>query len=261
MAELSGRTALVTGGSRGIGRAVARRLAADGALVAVHFGRDEQAAHRTTTEIEQDGGRAFPVRADLGEHRGVDDLVAAVRAGLAERTGAERLDVLVSNAGFSATFFEATTPEVFDRVLAVNARAPFFLAQQALPLMGPGGRIVSVSSLATRVVGGDVAYSMAKAAVDAMSRSLAHLVGERGITVNAVAPGPVDTDLTAGERAEEPELRQALIDMTALGRIGAPRDVADVVAFLASDDARWVTGQVLELSGGMFLGLPPAFTH
>lgn len=94
-----------------------------------------------------------------------------------------------------------------------------------------------------------------------MSRSLAHLVGERGITVNAVAPGPVDTDLTAGERAEEPELRQALIDMTALGRIGAPRDVADVVAFLASDDARWVTGQVLELSGGMFLGLPPAFTH
>lgn len=262
MADLAGRTALVTGGSRGIGRALAERLAQDGALVAVHYGRDEAAAQQTVNEIERRGGQAFTVGAELDEVRGVDALVETLGAELSERTGSQRLDALVNNAGFSETFFEATTPEVFDRLLAVNARAPFFLVQRVLPLMGTGGRIVSVSSLAaTRVAVADVAYTMAKAAVNAMSRSLAHLLGERGITVNAVTPGPVDTDLTAAERVAEPELRQAMIDLTALGRIGTPPDVADVVAFLASPDARWVTGQVIEVSGGMFLGMPPALTH
>lgn len=251
----------MTGASRGIGRSVARRLAGDGALVAVHYGRDEAAAKETVSLIEQGGGQAFPVRAEFGVVGDIDALLATVRSELLSHTGTERLDILVNNAGFSTTFFEATSEEIFDRLFWVNVRAPFFLVQRALPLMGDGGRVVSISSAATRVAVADVAYVMAKAAVNAMGRTLAHLLGERGITVNTVAPGAVDTDLTAEERRDQPEVRQVVIDMTALGRIGVPADVADVVAFLVSDDARWITGQLLEVSGGLFLGLPPILTH
>ncbi|MEU7245151.1 SDR family NAD(P)-dependent oxidoreductase [Streptomyces sparsogenes] len=260
MFDLKGRTALVTGSSRGIGRGIAERLAADGARVAVHYGHDEQAAQETVAHIRESGGEAFAVGADLSTLAGVDGLLAETSSRFADG-GRDRLDVLVNNAGFSTTFFEATTPEIFDRLFAVNARAPFFLVQRALPLLADGGRVVSVSSAAVRVAVADVAYTMAKAAVVAMNRTLAHLLGERGITVNTVAPGAVDTDLTAAERREQPETRQVLIDMTALGRIGTPADVADVVAFLASDDARWVTGQLIEVSGGLFLGLPPGLAH
>lgn len=261
MAALDGKAALVTGASRGIGRAVALRLARDGALVAVHYGHNETAAAETVAAIGQAGGKAFSVRAELGVAGDLDTLIAGLREGLLAYTGSERLDIVVNNAGFSTTFFEATTQEIFDRLFAVNARAPFFLIQRVLPLMGDGGRIVSISSAATRIAVPDVAYAMAKAAVNAMGRTLAHLLGERGITVNTVAPGAVDTDLTADERRDQPEMRQVMIDMTALGRIGIPADVADVVAFLASDDARWITGQLLEVSGGLFLGLPASLTH
>ncbi|MFE7131820.1 SDR family NAD(P)-dependent oxidoreductase [Streptomyces sp. NPDC057638] len=260
MPDLTGRTALVTGSSRGIGRGIAERLAADGARVAVHYGHDERPAARTVAGIRDTGGEAFAVGADLSAVTGVEELLAEVGSRFAEG-GRDRLDILVNNAGFSTTFFEATTPEIFDRLFAVNARAPFFLVQRALPLLADGGRVVSVSSAAIRVAVPDVAYTMAKAAVVAMNRTLAHLLGERGITVNTVAPGAVDTDLTAAERREQPETRQVIIDMTALGRIGTPADVADAVAFLASDDARWVTGQLVEVSGGLFLGLPPGLAH
>ncbi|MEU3712058.1 SDR family NAD(P)-dependent oxidoreductase [Streptomyces catenulae] len=260
MPDLQGRTALVTGSSRGIGRGIAERLAADGARVAVHYGHDARAADDTVAAIRDRGGTAFAVGADLSTVAGVEELLTETAARFAAG-GRDRLDVLVNNAGFSRTFFEATTPETFDALFAVNARAPFFLVQRALPLLADGGRVVSVSSAAVRVAVADVAYTMAKAAVVAMSRTLAHLLGERGITVNTVAPGAVDTDLTAAERREQPEARQVVIDMTALGRIGTPADVAGVVAFLASDDAGWVTGQLIESSGGLFLGLPPGLTQ
>jgi 3-oxoacyl-[acyl-carrier protein] reductase len=252
MGELVGRTALVTGASRGIGRAVARRLAAGGATVAVHYGHDRVAAAETVRLIEKDGGAAFAVGADLATRSGLDALFDGVVAGL----GGRPLDVLVNNAGGGGMggAIERLTPEAFDVLFAVNVKAPLFITQRALPMMADGGRIVSVSSCATRIaVAGQIAYAMSKSAVDTMTRTLANSLGRRGITVNAVAPGPVDTDGTAFLR-ERPELMAGVIATTALGRLGEPADVADVVAFLASEEARWVTGTVVDVSGGSFLG-------
>jgi len=256
MAGLTGRTALVTGASRGIGRAIARRLAADGALVAVHYGSDRDAALAVVAEIGQAGGRAFAVGADLGADDGVDTLFAALAVDLRERVGELRLDIVVNNAaiGGRAGAIDTATPAEFDRVFAVNVRAPFFIVQRALPLLPEGGRIVNISSADTRIaISSELAYTMTKGALNAMGRTLANAVGVRGITVNTVAPGVTDTGKLGWLQAD-PELLAATNAATALDRVGRPEDIADVVAFLASDDARWVTGHLLDASGGMFLG-------
>jgi NAD(P)-dependent dehydrogenase (short-subunit alcohol dehydrogenase family) len=250
MANLIGKTALVTGASRGIGRAIAGRLAADGALVAVHYGSNDAAAKETVAAIEQAGGQAFTVQAQLG----VPGDVATLFAGLADGLQGRPLDILVNNAAIGAQdSVEQTSPELFDRLFAVNVRAPFFIIQKALPLMPDGARIINVSSSVSRVAMPEVAYAMTKGAVDVLSRTLANAVGTRAITVNAVAPGVTDTDMNAWMR-DMPEAAAGVAGATALGRIGQPRDVADVVAFLASDDARWVTGHLLDATGGLFLG-------
>jgi 3-oxoacyl-[acyl-carrier protein] reductase len=250
MAALTGKTALVTGASRGIGRAIARRLAADGALVAVHYATSQAAATQTVTAIQADGGRAYAVRAELGVAGDVDTLFARLEAGLS----GQRLDILVNNAATRAAgFIQQTTPEEFDRMFAVNVRAPLFIVQRALPLLRDGGRIINVSSSDTRVaLPMELAYAMTKGAVNVMSQTLANALGARGITVNAVAPGPTDTDMTAFLR--DPEVQAATASATALGRVGQPADIADAVAFLASDDARWITGHLLDVTGGMWLG-------
>jgi len=250
MTDLNGKTALVTGASRGIGRAIAQRLAADGALVAVHYGSNEAAAAETVEAIRADGGRAFPVRAELGVPGDVDTLFAGLEEGLAE----PRLDILVNNAATHAGSIEKTTPEEFDRVFAVNVRAPFFIIQRALPLMGDGGRIVNISSADTRVaLGMEISYAMTKGALNVLGRTLANSVGTRGITVNTVAPGVTVTDMN-GWLVNDPEMVAATAATIALDRLGRPDDIADVVAFLASHDARWVTGQIIDASGGVFLG-------
>jgi 3-oxoacyl-[acyl-carrier protein] reductase len=252
MADLTGKTALVTGASRGIGQAIARRLAADGALVAVHYGNSQAAATETVAAIQADGGMAFPVRAELGVDGDVDTLFAGLEAGLS----GQRLDILVNNAATrAAAFIEQATPKEFDRMFAVNVRAPLFIIQRALPLLRDGGRIINISSSDTRVaLPLELAYAMTKGAVNVMSQTLANALGARGITVNAVAPGPTDTDMTAF--MGDPEVRAATASATALGRVGDPADIADAVAFLASDDARWITGQLLDVTGGMWLGAP-----
>jgi NAD(P)-dependent dehydrogenase (short-subunit alcohol dehydrogenase family) len=254
MTDLTGRTALVTGASRGIGRAIAERLAADGALVAVHYGSNETAAKETVAAIEQAGGRAFTVRADLAETAELDALFTGVQEGLAGRP----LDILVNNAAYidySATI-EGATPESFDRLFAVNVRAPLFVIQRALPLMSDGGRIVNVSSGVTWFAIPEVVYGMSKGAVNVLTRSLAKTQGPRGITVNTVSPGITETDMN-GWLTESADAARAVADITALGRHGQPADIADAVAFFASDDGRWVTGQTLEVNGGLLLG-PPA---
>ncbi|MFZ0218120.1 MAG: SDR family oxidoreductase [Candidatus Dormiibacterota bacterium] len=254
MANLVGKTALVTGASRGIGRAIARRLASDGALVAVHYGSGEEAANDTAAAIVQAGGSAFLVRAELGVDGDVETLAEGVQAGLAGRP----LDILVNNAalGGDGASMERATPELFDRLFAVNVRAPFFLIQRLLPAFADGGRIVNISSADTRIALPDeVAYSMTKGALDVLGRTLADALGRRGITVNTVAPGITDTG-KIDWILERPELLAGTVAVTAMRRVGQPGDIADAVAFLASDGARWITGQLLDASGGgMFLGL------
>lgn len=250
MAGLTGRTALVTGASRGIGRAIAERLAADGALVAVHYGTNESAAQETVAAIRKAGGRAFPVRAELGVDGDVDTLFAGLEAGLDGRP----LDILVNNAAIQAynATVEKATREDFDRVFAVNVRAPLFIVQRALTLMPDGGRIINISSGVTWFATPEVVYSMTKGAINVLSRSLAHTLGTRSITVNTVSPGITETDMNAW--LNEGESARRVADMTALGRHGQPADIADAVAFFASEDGRWVTGQTLEVNGGLFLG-------
>ena len=257
-----GRTALVTGASRGIGRAIAERLAADGVLVAVHYARSEAAASEVVSGIERAGGRAFAIRADLGVDSGVETLVDALETRLRRLTGVVGLDILVNNAAVRAGSIEHTTPEEFDRVFRVNVRAPFFLIQGTLSLLRDGGRIINISSADTRVaVPAELAYTMTKGAINALGRTLAVALGARGITVNTVAPGPTVTEMNAAWLRDSAMLAETTTAVTALGRLGEPRDIADAVAFLASDDARWITGQLLDVSGGLFLGGPLRMTE
>jgi NAD(P)-dependent dehydrogenase (short-subunit alcohol dehydrogenase family) len=253
VAALTGKTALVTGASRGIGRAIAERLAADGAHVAVHYGSNDAAASDAVACIEASGGVAFAVRATLGVPGDVDTLFAGVERGLAGRP----LNVLVSNAAVISNqdSIEQATPADFDRLFAVNVRAPLFIIQRALPRMAPGGRIVIVSSGVTKIASPEVIYTMTKGALNVLCRSLAHMLGPRGINVNVVSPGITDTDMAG--LSSDPEAAAMVARMTALGRNGAPDDIADAVSFFAGNDSRWVTGEVLEVNGGLCLG--PSF--
>ncbi|MER6218844.1 SDR family oxidoreductase [Streptomyces sp. NPDC001674] len=256
MNDLTGKTALVTGGSRGIGRAVALRLAAGGALVAVHYGGNDEAAKETVSRIEEAGGRAFTIRARFGEEGALDRLFEELAAGLAAAGPAGAgLDVLVNNAGISSgNPISQVTPEEFGRLLEINVTTPFFVIQRAMALLNDGGRIINMGSTASRfAVSTQIGYTITKAALESMAPSLANELGRRGITVNTVAPGAVRTDMTAGYTSI-PEVVAGLESITALGRLGEPEDVADVVGFLAGPQGRWVTGQTVDVSGGTFLG-------
>ncbi|MGW9597287.1 SDR family oxidoreductase [Streptomyces chartreusis] len=255
MGRLSHKTALVTGSSRGIGRAVARRLAEEGALVAVHYATDEDAARETVESIERDGGRAFPVRAELGVPGDVHELFLGVEQGLKERTGEAALDIVVNNAGVTTpagVLPEDVTPEELDRLFAVNAKAPFFVVQRALPLLREGGRIINISSGLTRFASPDqVAYAMTKGAIEQLSLHFARHLAPRGITVNSVAPGITNN---GGPLFDIPEAVEQMAQLSAFKRVGEAVDVADVVTFLASSEARWITGAFIDASGGTLLG-------
>ncbi|MGA5037904.1 SDR family oxidoreductase [Streptomyces capoamus] len=254
-AHLAGKTALVTGGSRGIGRAISRRLARDGALVAVHYGHDEGAAERTVKEIEADGGRAVALHAELGVPGDADTLWSAFDRVLSDRGEDGGLDILVNNAGITVPRRIADVTEAdYDRVFAINTKAPFFIVQRGLDRLRDGGRIVNISSVATRVAfPAIVSYTMTKAALDYLTLALAQELGPRGITVNAVAPGYTETEINP--TLAVPEIRRRYSEASAFSRLGLPADIADVVSFVASDDARWVTGQWIDASGGAHLGV------
>jgi 3-oxoacyl-[acyl-carrier protein] reductase len=245
MTTLSGKTALVTGASRGLGRASALKLAQAGAQVLVHFSSGAEEAERVVAEIRKAGGRADSVGVDLAAAEGPHKLAKRTR----EIIG-DRLDILIANAGVSkAATIEDTTVEDFDRLFAVNVRAPFFLVQQLLPILQEGSCIVLLSSLGARAaVGALSAYSATKGAIDTLVKHFAYVLGARGIRVNAVAPGVVETDMSNFTKTENG--RNFALGMQALKRIAQPDDIGDVVAFLASEEARWITGDIIHVDGG-----------
>lgn len=242
---LAGKTALVTGASRGIGRASALALAAAGAQVIVHYAENEAAAREVVEAIRAGGGRADAVAADMAAADGPHRLIAAVRPIIGGR-----LDILVANAGISgAATIEETTTDAFDRLVAVNLRAPFFLVQQSLPLLGAGSSVILLSSLAARAAVGNLsAYAATKGAVDTLVVHFAAALGGRGIRVNAVAPGVVATDMSNFTKTEAG--RGFTLGMQSLQRVAEPTDIAGAVVFLASDAAGWVSGQTLPVDGG-----------
>jgi NAD(P)-dependent dehydrogenase (short-subunit alcohol dehydrogenase family) len=251
--SLTGKTALVTGASRGIGRAIALALGRRGAHVAVHYNAASDAADEVADLIRAAGGQAWTLRADLSAPEAASDLARDLRQTLLERNGDGGLDILVNNAGVGLRALLAdVTPQDFDRVLQVNLKSPFFLIQHCLPFLRDNGRIINISSMGTRAAYPEMSvYAPAKAGLEALSLLLAAELGARGITVNAVLPGATSTDLN--QRARDPEISQVIAKTIALGRVGQPEDIADIVAFLASHEGRWITGQSIDATGGQRL--------
>ena len=252
MTTLQNKTALVTGASRGIGRATALALARAGAHVLVHYVRSRQEAKSLVAEIQTKGGRADAISADLGTLDGVSLLAKQVRSIVGDR-----LNVVVLNAGISkAARISDYSVEEFDSLYATNVRGPFFLVQQLLPVLGEGSSIVVISSLGARSVVGKsglenpsiLAYASTKGALETLVKNWAAILGPRGIRVNAVAPGVIDTDMSNFTKTDAG--REVALGMQALKRLGKPEDVADVVAFMASDGARWITGASIPVDGG-----------
>jgi NAD(P)-dependent dehydrogenase (short-subunit alcohol dehydrogenase family) len=242
----------VTGASRGIGRATAAALADAGARVLVHYGRSKEDAESLVHSIRAKGGLAEAIQADLVTSAGATSLAKDLRSVVDER-----LDVLVSNAGVSkSATLKDHTMEDFDNLFATNVRSPFFLVQQLLPILGQGSNIILISSLAARTVVGKpdldtrsiLAYAATKGAIETLVKNWAAILGPRGMRVNAVAPGVIATDMSNFTKTEAG--REVALGMQALKRIGQPEDVADVVAFLASDAARWITGASIPVDGG-----------
>jgi 3-oxoacyl-[acyl-carrier protein] reductase len=245
------KTALVTGASRGIGRATALALAEQGTHVLVHYGRSAREAESLVSEIQTKGGSANAISTDLGIASGAEQLAKQVRSIV------DRLDVLVLNAGISKAARVADyTVEDFDNLFATNVRGPFFLVQQLLPILSEGSSVIVISSLGARAVVGKpgvdnpsiLAYASTKGALETLVKNWAAILGPGGIRVNAVAPGVIDTDMSNFTKTEAG--RDATLGIQALKRIGKPEDVADVVAFLASDTARWITGASIPVDGG-----------
>jgi NAD(P)-dependent dehydrogenase (short-subunit alcohol dehydrogenase family) len=249
---LQGKTALVTGASRGIGRATALALAGAGARVVIHYGKSAREAESLVSEIQTKGGRADAISANLGIPDGAALLAKQLRSVVGNR-----LDVLVLNAGISKSArFADYTIEDFDNLFATNVRSPFFLVQQLLPTLADGSNIIVISSIASHAVAGKpgldspsiLAYASTKGALETLVKNWAVILGPRGIRVNAVAPGVIDTDMSNFTKSEAG--REVTLGMQALKRIGKPEDVADVIAFLATDKARWITGASIPVDGG-----------
>ncbi len=254
MNELGGKTALVTGASRGIGAAIARRLAGAGAHVAINYSGSRDSAEKLVSEIEAVGGRAFAVQADVGRLAGIRSMLDACDAKFG---GTPNLDILVNNAGVGGAgdtgSLAKCDEELFDRMIAVNQKAPHFITQFCLERLREGGRIVNIGSLGGRsALPPFAAYAATKRALQSLTMSTAGIVASRGITCNLVAPGAVDTEFN-NALLEKPGWAEATAKLTPMKRLGVPEDIAGAVMMLCRDEAHWVTGQIVEASGGLFL--------
>lgn len=251
---LEGKTALVTGASRGLGRAIAEEFAALGALVAINYASNDAAAKDVLASIEAKGGKAFLIKNAQGSYAAAEELVAALDAGLNERTGSTGLDILVNNAGGGPVAnLEATTPEIFEKVVSDNMRGPFYVTKLLKPRLRDGGRLINVGSLGARTAVPDyVVYAMSKRAIEAFTVVMAKELGPRNITANCINPGLIESDANAHVRADE-GLRTYLQHTTPMGRFGVPADFAGVAVSLVSPKMGYVTGQIIEVAGGMSL--------
>lgn len=243
MKSLSGKVAIVTGASNGIGRAIAERVAEEGAIVVVNYSKSSEKAQQVVVGIQAKGGKALAVQADMSR-------VADARRLVIETVKQfNRLDILVNNAGkFMPKPLEETTEEDFDGVMALNAKGPYFAMQEAARVLKDGGRIVNISTGGTHLsFPGATAYLGSKAALEQYTKGLAQELAPRGVTVNTVSPGFTETGMMTEE------YRQIGIQLSPMKRLGVPKDIADVVAFVVSEDARWLTGQTIQVGGGIVM--------
>lgn len=249
------KIALVTGGSRGLGRNMALSLAKKGIDVMITYNSNKQEADKVVAEIQSHGqsGKAFQL--NTGDVKSFDGFFGQLSSYLKTATGSTNFDFLVNNAGTALyAAFTETTEEQFDTAMNIHYKGVFFLTQKALPFINNAGRIINISSgLARFSFPGSSAYGSMKGAIEVLTRYLAKELGARGITANVVAPGAIETDFGGGHVRDNKEVNQQIATVTALGRVGLPEDIGGVVAFLCTDDARWINGQRIEVSGGMNL--------
>ncbi len=255
MKTLENKIALVTGSSRGLGKEMAIRLAQQGADILVTYNSNQSQADETVNEIEALGQKAAAFQLNVGEVSTFDAFFSEIKTSLEQHWGASKFDILVNNAGIIAHQMVAETSEsTFDSLMNIQLKGPFFITQKALELLNDGGRIINVSTgLARFSIPGYGAYAAMKSGIEVFTRYLAKEIGSRQITVNVIAPGAINTDMNKTALENNPELEKMLSSVTALGRVGVAKDIGGVVAFLASEDARWINGQRIEASGGMFL--------
>jgi len=253
--KFSNKIALITGGNRGLGKNTALRLAGYGAdsIITYHSHNDE--ADSVVSEIEAKDQRAVALQLDVGDIKSFDEFMNRVSGTLKDKWGRDKFDFLINNAGFGGHgTVDETSEEVFDSLFNIHFKGVYFLTQKAIPLMNDNGRIINISSgLARFSLPGYSAYASMKGAIETYTRYLAKELGAKGITANVVAPGAVETDFNKARFDAMPQIKEMIASQTALGRVGVPDDIGGVVAFLCSEDARWVNGQRLEASGGMFL--------
>ena len=251
----SNKIALVTGGSRGLGKNMALRLAEKGYDVIITYQSQKAAADAVVGEIKSIGRIGIALPLDVSDFASLDTFIQDLTETLSANWTTARFDVLVNNAGVGATIpFEKATVEDFDRFMNIHFKSVYFLTQKALPMLNDGGRIINISTGTTRFCSpGYSIYASMKGAIEVFTRYLAKDVGSRRITANVVAPGPVETDFNNAVIRSNPERKAALGSITAMGRVGEPEDIGGVVAFLCTEDARWITGQRLEVSGGISL--------
>ncbi|MBI1224536.1 MAG: SDR family oxidoreductase [Bacteroidetes bacterium] len=247
------KIAIITGGSRGLGKDMALAVARKGLDVIITYNTQPEAANEVVAEIESLGQKAAALPINLLKISGIDAFVAALSETLASKYEGRKPDYLVNNAGMGGNIFMSTaTEEQFDEFLNVHFKGVYFLTQKLLPLMNDGGGIINISTGTTRFVNpGYSLYASMKGAIEVLTRYIAKEYGIRGIRANVVAPGPIETDFNNAAIRSNPALKERLASLTPLGRVGNADDVGGVVAFLCTDDAKWVNGQRIEVSGGI----------
>jgi len=252
MSNNQNKIALVTGASRGLGKDSALQLAKKGFDIILTYQTKKEFADQVVKEIEALGKKAFALSLDISTTAGFDQFVTEVKDVLETQFSSAKLDALVNNAGIGINeSFETTTEEILDAMTNIHFKGPYFLTQKLLPLLNDGSSIVNTSSgLARFSFAGYSAYGAMKAAVDSLSRYQALELGSRKIRVNSIAPGPIETDFGGGAVRDVSDLNTYLASETALGRVGLPNDIGSVVAFLCSDDSKWINAQRIEVSGG-----------